>query len=318
MRKLILYIVLVCGVFQMKAQQYPFFTQYRSNALMLNPAVAGTRRTLDVRMNYRNQWVGFEGAPTTMGLSVNASVYKDKMGVAGFIFRDALGPSQFTTYALSYAFHLKFKDTKLSIGLTGNYNVQNYIGSKITTRFGQDRAVDNTITDKDKLFNMAFGLLYYNDKFYVGAAMNNVTGGNYEFYKLDEAKKAIYTTVPHYNFSVGYNYNENPDYLWENSLIASYVSGLPILLDYNTRMHIKGAVFVGAAIRFKTAIVGQVGYTFKEMFQVSYSYDYNINRLRTASAGTHEIKLVYNFYDPAAAHRHAQKGFIKKHYPYLL
>ncbi|MGZ3931337.1 MAG: type IX secretion system membrane protein PorP/SprF, partial [Bacteroidia bacterium] len=53
------------------AQQYPWLTQYRSNLSMFNPAFCGTKRILDFRMFYRNQWTGYDGAPKTYAAVLN-------------------------------------------------------------------------------------------------------------------------------------------------------------------------------------------------------------------------------------------------------
>ena len=53
------------------AQQLPMFTQFVTDELLYNPAIAGTKRTYDVRLNYRDQWVGFQDAPTTESISMN-------------------------------------------------------------------------------------------------------------------------------------------------------------------------------------------------------------------------------------------------------
>ena len=46
-----------------KAQYFPLLSQYISNGLILNPAYAASREVLSVNFLYRDQWVGFSGAP---------------------------------------------------------------------------------------------------------------------------------------------------------------------------------------------------------------------------------------------------------------
>jgi hypothetical protein len=41
------------------AQQYPVFTQYYFNELVINPAYAGAHVQLSLTSSYRNQWVNF-------------------------------------------------------------------------------------------------------------------------------------------------------------------------------------------------------------------------------------------------------------------
>lgn len=43
---------------------------------MLNPGIAGTKRTIDARFNQRMQWVGYEGAPKTSTFAAHGRFLK--------------------------------------------------------------------------------------------------------------------------------------------------------------------------------------------------------------------------------------------------
>jgi type IX secretion system PorP/SprF family membrane protein len=310
-------ILLLCLPLFSKAQQYPFWTQYRSNLFMMNPAVAGTRQIVDARINYRNQWVGFEGAPVTMGASFHAKAYKNKMGIGGFVFQDKIGPFTTLTSALAYSFKVKFDDVALSFGVNGSYNMSRISASYMTVQNSQDVILANAAANaKSNAFNGAGGLLLYNDRFHIGVAINNLMSSTYKYDKKASRKVGEIKTVPHYCFSLGYNYALNPDYVWENSMLAVLVPGIPILLDYYLRLHIKAGLFVGGGIRFGTAVTGQLGWTWGE-YQVSYSYDYNTNHLKSASNGTHEVKLVYAHSQSHQQHHGVSKEFLKQKFQYI-
>ncbi len=286
------------------AQQYPFWTQYRSNLFMMNPAAAGTRGDLDFRMTYRNQWVGFAGAPKTLGASLHAKLYKGKMGVGGYVFQDKIGPYSYLSAALAYAFKIKFDDVHLSIGANGSYNTMGINGASLTYQNSQDEAMINVIsTQKAKAFNAAAGIMLYNDRFHIAFSMNNLAGTTFNYDKTTEiVKRGQFKTVPHFCASVGYNWSENKNFIWENNLMAVFVSGAPILVDYYLRLHIKNAFFVGAGVRLGVAVVGQIGYTFPDWGQISYSYDYSTNKLTSYNSGSHEIKLAFFYSKKKLAH----------------
>lgn len=284
---------------------------------MMNPAVAGTRQNVDARINYRNQWTGFEGAPVTMGVSLHCKAYKNKMGIGGYIFQDKIGPFTTLTSALAYSFRVKFDDVALSFGFNGSYNMQQINTGFMTVQNTQDAALVNMAsTPKSNVFNGAGGLLLYNDRFHIGFSMNNLLGSTFTYDKKSTKKVGEIKTVPHYCFSVGYNYAANPAFVWENNLMAVLVPGIPILLDYYLRLHIKGGLFVGGGIRFGTAIVGQAGWTF-HVWQVSYSYDHNTNNLRSTNNGSHEIKLVYFHSKNHNGHHGVSKEFLRQKFQYI-
>lgn len=243
------------------------------------------------------------------------------MGVGGFVFQDQIGPFKTLTSALAYAFKLKFDDVALSIGLNGSYNMQQVDGSGMTYQNTQDVAITNSIsTQKSHNFNAAGGLMLYNDRFYISASLNNLMGSSYVYdqNKKHTTKLGEIKTVMHTCLSLGYNYSANPDYVWENSVAVVMVSGTPILFDYNLRLHIKKGLMVGGGIRLGTALVGQVGWTLEDWAQISYSYDYNTNNLRTMNSGSHEIKFIYFHSRAHMDHHKGSKEFKKQKFQYLI
>jgi len=80
----------------------------------------------------------------------------------------------------------------------------------------------------------------------------------------------------------------------------------------------KKALFVGGGIRFGTAVLGQIGWTHHDTWQVSYSYDYNTNNLRGTNSGSHEIKLVYFHSKSKYGHHGLNKEFTKQKFQYIL
>jgi len=301
-------------------QQYPFWTDSRNNLFIANPAVAGTRKTIDVRANYRYQWAGISDGPKTAILSAHGRFYKGKMGAGFFLYQDKLGPQKITGIAGAYAFHMRFEDVEFSLGLNGSYNVNGLDISKVTYMNSHDPLLINATTyNKAKIPNMAAGFLMHNDRFYVSLSMNNMLGASYKFRENKNAATFTnLTTVPHYSFGVGYNWAENTDFIFENSLMTNFVAGTPMLIDYNLKMHVKNAFFFGGGIRLKTCVYGQIGYTFKGVGQIGYSYDFNTNGLMKSNKGSHEFKLVYIFDSSTHDHHRGGHGFEKQKFQYMM
>src|SRR5947208_13711361 len=61
---------------RLSAQQQPYYTQYLLNNFILNPELAGIENYWDIKASYRNQWVGLQGGPTTLYLTVNGPLGK--------------------------------------------------------------------------------------------------------------------------------------------------------------------------------------------------------------------------------------------------
>jgi type IX secretion system PorP/SprF family membrane protein len=272
----------------------PYYTQFTSNAFMLNPAIAGTKGIVNACVNYRMQWVGFDDAPRTAGVSLHSRLANGKMGLGGFVIQDKVGPTQQTNMGASYAFHIHFPDCELSAGVAGHYTQFSLIGSKMFLHNTQDPAIDQSVTNTTGAADANMGLYLYNDRFHIGVSALHVLKAKAEFYKNDNAKKGIIQYTTQYYASVGYNYSQHPDYIFENCIFVNYLQGVPLMIDYTLRAHYKQKLITGVSIRLRDAIALHLGATIMNNLQVVYSYDILINRIRTYSSGSHEIMLKYN------------------------
>lgn len=294
MRKSItLLLFLLTGILSF-GQQMPYYSQFKSNMYMINPAITGTKRLVDARLNYRMQWVGYDDAPRTTSFSLHSRFMKGKMGAGMYLMQDNIGPSKQMNLGASYAFHLRFPDVELSAGLAGNFTKYTLLGNKMFIHNSQDPALDQHTTNSTWVPDANAGIYLYNDRFHVGLSALHMLGSTAEFYKNDTLKKGLIQYASHINFTLGYNYSQNPDYVFESTIYGSYVTGVPFNLDYTLRLHYKEMIFAGFSLRLRDAVAIHVGGTIMEDYQVSYSYDFLIGKLRSYSSGTHEIMLSFS------------------------
>ncbi|HVA97265.1 MAG TPA: type IX secretion system membrane protein PorP/SprF [Bacteroidia bacterium] len=293
------------------SQQLPNFTQFEANDLFFNPAVAGTKKLIDVRTDYRMQWLGFDGAPTTKTITLNSRFMNGKMGAGFCLYQDETGPTTRTTYLLDYAYHLKFNDAELSFGLDGSMTEYFVNGGLITIHNSMDPAINQAVTQKAWTPDAGAGLYLYNDRYHFGLSVLNLMQGTEKF----TASDARLPFAPHIYGSLGYNFSANPDYIFEHTLFINYVAGSPFLVDYSLRMHYKEKMFIGLCYIMKDAISLQAGMTFKTDFQVSYSYDLVTSPLHLYNSGTHEIMLIYS--TDLKKKKGTNSDFQKRKYGYL-
>jgi type IX secretion system PorP/SprF family membrane protein len=286
---------------------------------MYNPAFCGTKRFIDFRLFYRNQWDGFAGAPKTYAASLNMRLAKGKVGLGAFAFRDQIGPFKTTYAGGTFAYHLKMDDMELSFGVQGIYMNQIFDGANVTLHNSVDRAIDVTSTSTIKGNDASAGLVLLNDRFYLAVGANNLIGKEMTYYQNDPFYKGKYKNEPSITVGAAYNYAENQDYTFENSIMALYTSGVPIYFDYTLRLHIKQVLLTGISFRPKDAIAVHLGFTLKNQLQVAYSYDIVTSPLRTYNNGSHEISLVFS---SNMGRDQKKKGFnnrfLKQKFQYLL
>ncbi len=312
----ILFILVVCN--EIQAQQLPYYTQYRSNIFLLNPAVTGTKRTVDARLGYRYQWAGYDGAPRTSMVSAHGRFFKGKMGAGLFMVQDRIGPSKQTNLGVNYAFHIRFPDCELSMGAGGLFTKYTLEGGDITLHNTVDPSINQYIASSVWVPDVNAGIYLYNDRFHIGVGALHLAQQKANFYKGDSAKHGKIPYSAHVNLSVGYNFAQNPEYVWESNVLATYVTGVPLFLDYTLRLHIKEKMLCGLSLRLHDAVALHLGVTFLEDFQVTYSYDFLLSKMRHTNSGSHEIVITYSM-KPLRGKKHGKTDnqFVKQKYGYM-
>jgi len=316
MRKIVSSILLLIS-FSAASQQMPYYSQFRNNLYMINPAVTGTKRLVDARINYRNQWMGYQDAPKTGNLSVHSRFMQGKMGAGFYVQQDEIGPSKQMNLGLSYAYHLRFPDVELSAGVAANFTKHTLNGNKMFLHHSQDPALDQHVVNSTWTPDAHAGIFLYNDRFHVGLSALHFLEPSAEFYKNDTLKKGQIKYADHINFTLGYNYSQHKDYIFESTLYGIYVPGTPFNLDYTLRMHYKEMIFAGFSLRLRDAVALHVGATFLEDYQISYSYDLLIGKMKNYSSGSHEVMLVFSSNIIKQKRGRVSDKFLHQRYGYL-
>ena len=283
----------ICNLQPAISQQMPYYTQFNMNNAFLNPAFVGTKRFIDARTNYRMQWVGFQDAPVTEGISLNSRLMNGSMGLGTSFFSDQTGPTRRSDISFAYSYHIKFDDVELSAGLAYDRLTYFIDGTMLNMHTPGDNAIDLSNTQRKSANNASAGLLFYNDRFHLGLSALNLLEPSYNFSPTNEARTGIHM-VPHIYGSMGYNWSGDPNWIWENSLMVLYAQANPMNIDYNLRIHYKQQFFGGISLRLKDAVALQAGVTFKKDFQISYSYDIVTSSLRSFQFGSQEIMLIWS------------------------
>ncbi len=308
------------------AQQLPVFTQFPSDMLYFNPAIAGTKRLYDIRIDYRDQWVGFPDAPITEGISLNYRLMDGKMGVGAYLYQDVTGPTQRNEYTGCYAYHLKLPDLVISLGVQASMIDYIVNGPKITIRQPSDPAIDQAATATSLTPNAGAGFFMYNDRWQFGLSVDNLLQEDAKLYKKyitapgDSSASGIVTLLPQFYGFLSFNFAGNSNYVWQSSLFASDAAGTPLYLAYSLRVHIKELFYVGASLRLKDAVSLDLGITIHNDFELCYSYDFIASALGHYTTGSHEITLIWSadHIGKQSTHRgDTFDSFQKKKYGYM-
>ncbi|WP_430613604.1 PorP/SprF family type IX secretion system membrane protein [Flavobacterium sp. JP2137] len=279
--------VLLLSFVETRAQQDPQYTQYMYNTINVNPAYAGSRGVMSIFGLHRTQWVGLDGAPTTIAFSVNTPLGDSKLGLGVSLTNDRLGAMEENAIAvdLSYTIDLGEK-YKLSFGVKGAANLLDVDYGKLNLYNPNDVMFENNIRNQFSP-NVGAGLYLHSDKSYVGLSVPN-------FLETDRYDDNVYATMKQrMNFYLigGHVFELSPNLKFKPAFIAKAVSGAPLQVDITANFMLIDKFVLGGAYRWDAAFSGLVGFQITDGLFVGYSYDTETTKLAHYNSGSHEIFL---------------------------
>jgi len=281
-----------------KAQQQVMFTQYMFNPLAINPAYAGSHETADMTLLAREQWVGFEGAPSTQTFSFHSPIPNKKIGLGALIMHDKIGvTNQYSGY-LAYAYKISFDDTRATLRTTNRGTLSLGIQAGFDSydaRFSQINSFDPTFINgdiKSTLFNVGFGIWYNTDRLYAGLSVPQLLKNTFDKENtLSESKQER-----HYFISGGYVIDLNQDIKFKPNTLLKVVKGAPVQVDLNANFLFREVFWAGLQWRSFESIDLILQFLVTERLSIGYSYDFSTTReLSSVNSGSHEFMVGYSF-----------------------
>lgn len=311
------------------AQQQPYYTQYIMNNFILNPALAGIENYWDLKASYRNQWVGLNGAPKTLYLTINAPLGKTSYdyetpttvpdlqaknegakqfqmeytappahsGLGFTILNDKTGPLNRIAAYGSYAYHIPVgRQTSLSFGFS--LGVQEITVDASSVDFGQANPVDPAVAGSgylDKLEpDVNAGLWLSNKSYFVGLSAQQIIAVPINASNETTSGGVELMTgklIPHTFLTAGYKILISDDVSLLPSIMLRYVQPLPVGFDVNAKIQYQDLFWLGFSYRYQGGFAAMLGVNISSTVNLGYSYDYTTTQLNTVSSGTNEIVI---------------------------
>lgn len=274
-----------------RAQQYPVFTQYYFNEMVINPAYVGSHIQLSATAMYRNQWVNFPGAPKTFSVSAHTSIIKGKIGVGMLVNHDEIGSYSNEHVYGYYSYRMRFPKSTLSMGLSAGINVLGADFSKLDLQNPNDAAFSAFFNELKP--NFGVGVLYNRKNFFLGASvpflLNNAVATSIESF-IAEIREARYYFIRG-GFISPLDRTErvkiNPSFLIRAQ------EGQPLSYDVNLAFILQDVLSIGMSYRNVDALMTFIDLKLSERLHFGYSYDWTQSEINQFSNGSHEFMLNY-------------------------
>ena len=278
-------------------QQQEHLTQYQFNQFAFNPALAGSKKCLDIRGGYRYQWAGIDGAPQTGFINAHAplrfgnrkrSPYRPSHGIGGHLRRDAIGPFSTIETHVAYAFHVPIKKSiKLSLGVSAGLKQMAFDNSKFTTIYQQDNAVPNSL-NFIVFPDIRFGAWLTTKNEYFGFSIHNLVGN-----KLDELGTTAKNQM-HFYLTAGKKFKLEKGWTMIPSVMMAKTKNTPLDFHLSALFDLHNKVSFGVGLRRTDAITAQIRVKFMNLISIGYSFDFIISKLQKNMYQSHEITLGMN------------------------
>jgi type IX secretion system PorP/SprF family membrane protein len=297
MKKLnIAFLFLVIIIQPVSSQQDPLSSQYMFNTLTFNPGIAGTSGMICATALNRQQWVGFEGAPSTTVFNISAPVspFKIKSGVGLIVESDNIGFDKDINISGTYSYLMDLGPGKLGIGLSlGMLNKTLTPTWEIPSGDSHTPASGDPLIPENKesyvAFDAGLGLYFKADKYYAGVSVTHINQPEIKY-----SKGTPYVSR-HYYITAGYVMQlPNPSlellpsvFAFSDGKVAQFT--ITSLIRYNKK------VWGGVSYRAGDALVGIVGFELYNGLRLGYAYDFTMSDMNKNSNGSHEFMVNYCF-----------------------
>jgi len=270
-------------------QQDNLYTQFMYNPSSINPGYTGSRLGTTIFMQAREQWVGFEGAPSTSNLNIQHYRERSNLGLGLDVYTDAVGPFNEKSISLNTSYHLQLSnDQYLGLGLQASVSSVNLDFSSLELYDPEDPFYESNLQNRINP-NMGFGFYYYSTKSYFGLSVPRLFNTfNYEPSKSDRFKITFENI--HLYAMAGHVFQLTNSLRFKPAILARYIQSQPISFNYSATFNWREKVSFGAAYSEGVSVSTLAGLQLSNNIFIGYSYDINTGAI-DFGRGSHEILL---------------------------
>lgn len=270
-----------------KAQQDLILTKYSFSSLFINPANAGSsgEDAGSLILNYRNQWLGFDGAPKTILAGGEVNLFDDRVGLGLTLGSEEIGINVRTDILTNYAYRIRLDDAYVVGGIRFGYHLYESRLSELTNfddpLYGSDNVSFNAIS-------IGAGLYYERPGFYVGLAVPSITTISSEHSNFKNRHVYLHTGAIIYT-------GDDSDIQIEPLILLKYDFAAPIQVTLGANLWLNESFAIGVHYRSEDAFALSMEFLIMDQLSIGAAYDFTTSELNQHSSGTVELLLGYRF-----------------------
>lgn len=282
---ILLLFLLSCVSTLVSAQQTLVYNHYFLNPFLYNPSYIAPSGYSEVYLNYRKQWSGIKGAPTTGTFNLQIPLsYKAGFGVTAY--EDQAGALKTTSGLISFSYQIFFGR---EINLTNKLGFGISVGA--THSFVDSDQTDVAITNNNTTsIDGQFGINYQYNRFKIAFAIPRLFDSKVvsetSFNGPSLAKLNNTLSSVSYDIRLSDKLSVEPYFIYRTFQTSnSQYEAMGVL-------RLKNVGWIGGSYRQDYGAAGLIGFNLHDKIKLGYAYEFATNQTDALGSGSHELQLV--------------------------
>lgn len=280
-------IVILCVTsIGLMGQQEIIHTKYSFNELFFNPAYAGSNgeNQGSATLQYRNQWMGVDGAPSSILGAGEYSFFDNKLGLGLTVAQENIGINNRTDASFNSAYRIQLEDGYLSGGIRTAFSYINSDFSKLNIKDQGD--VYGLGSERITLFSVGAGIFYHQEVLKIGFSLPNIVSFG------DGTITRVRHFYSHLEVKVGDEYSR---IIWQPTMLIKYEKSVPLQLTLGVQAWLHKRFAPGLHYRVGESVALSFEALLNDQFSMTCAYDFTANDLRDYTSGSIELMVAYKF-----------------------
>ncbi len=275
-----------------KGQQDPTYSQYIFNLQTINPAYAGTWKTIGFLGLTRLQWASIEGHPSTQTFSFQAPLKSQNVGVGLNILLDKVGLTRTFSVNFDYSYRISLSEvTSLRFGIKGGFtDFSNNLSEYQQYPDGIPDPLFQSVIDNKFMPNIGVGLYLDSPFYFLSLSLPKIIQNNYESNVINFNTKS---ELRHFFLTGGMVFRLSEFLKIKPTFMSQIVKGAPFLYDLSANFLIGNKVWFGGMYRSGDAVSAMAQWIISKNLRIGYAHDFTITDLKNFHTGVHEIMVSY-------------------------
>lgn len=294
-KRLLVFLLVVVSAMSVKAQSDFDFTQRWFNPTLYNPATVGNNLNTNVFLLGRQQWAGFNKAPSTFAGTFDTYVSNIRSGFGVTVATDKVGLADKYNVRLLYAFYIKTgAESTLSLGLSAGLLVDSKHASNALIVDPSDPELayaDRTEYSPDFDFGIE-----YKGPVKAGISVRHLGAiSPSNIYTKYSISVWAYLSAQ-LNISRGITVEPIASGIYRHSIYMFEGGALFYMGKTNSRDTYNNRFWIGGVLRTGSTVAAMAGAYITSMIRLGYSFDYGFGKIANLNNyGSHELFVAFKF-----------------------